>query len=334
MSVAYTAGIVSYKQHFTEMISFLDIDIDVDAAQDKKRWVQRSIIKKCLESTPDNYLELITSIYNSQDNSKSNHLPTARPLGDGSLKEDYDTLQRIKHEENNAQIEKDDRLALELLQEEEAQLVSDRERRQAVLLEDTRVAVELAKRLNSETLQRRNSHGREPTVHQKRLASGAPGASRHKQDARAGCGAPLPQKHGILQYFNTKIGGGSSSSCSSKFGRQGASRGNSGPGEKNSGSGDTMKRKASSTACGDHRRPPLQTSSLQECDMFCPKDALSTATTRVTASSPSLSASTQPVTAAVHFWNCSACTFSNYGLLAECEMCFEKKPSAVSSTMS
>jgi hypothetical protein len=135
-------------------------------------------------------------------------VPTAYHLGDGSLKADYDSQLRVRHDQDIAQIEKDDHLALELLREEEEQLRQDKEIRAALLLEDTRIAAELAQRLKEEASKTFSTkcatstaasiqvNGFNRKVTQKLKKASSSGGSKQSDKLSQ-------QKNGILNYFSS-----------------------------------------------------------------------------------------------------------------------------------
>jgi hypothetical protein len=298
----------------------------------------------------------------------------ARLLGDGSLKEDYDSLLRVRHAEDNAQIEKDDQLAVELLREEEAQLLTAQERRAAMLLEDTQIAVDLALRLKSEAAPTASgsasSHNITATLTQTRgSSSGGDGKQRHNRGSTSSRSRQKPddklshQKNGILHYFNTNSshsdGGGensnsqgssqpSSTSSSSSSREEGADRkraldlpSNAGTTSSSSSSSSTLPAAKKQHYVDSDSKSKVDASprlnSLFSSQSSVPMSDSAFSSSPICTTSPHhqsqlqlqlqsptpTPASSQPVV--TPSWNCTVCTFSNYGLLAECEMCGEKK---------
>lgn len=302
--------------------------------QDKKRWVQRSVMKKCLLNTPQNYLEHIQAVYNSQDNSQHNHVPIAQCLGDGVLKEEYESQVRVRRAEDNVQIEQDDLLALELLQEEESLLQKDRERREAMLLEDSRIAAELSLRMKSEapSSTARDSFSSSKKTKEK-LARGATGQkNRLKREDSAG------RTNGILKYFNSHM----TSSTESQSSSQGSNH-DSGSHSSSSIEGDGKKRpldtRTYDKSCHlssvikrrlDHPLPSnsININSAVDLSLSPPPLSSKTISSETLSSSPILTP--QSAHNAQQTWNCAICTFCNFGLLQECEMCGEKRGTASS----
>ena len=330
-------------------------------------------------------------------------------LGDGSLKADYLRELKVKHAEESVQIEKDDQLALELLEEEEAQLRTTQERRETMLLEDRRIATDLAQRLKSEARPEASSH-----VHrQVQVVKGSnrDGKQKNKRGSRQKMeGHMAPQKNRIMHYFNIngKNGGsgdssgiashssGSSSSSSrdssssrrrstedginghefSDSGRDCFSEnGNHDMSQTSTHSGDCVEEVALPTGPPAKRCPLvsdtssphssrttlhgssslksfLSQSSLRHTDDSAspspPADIMVLASSvisphppypqetprhhaHVASSPPSAASSASPEVvlsqpaASPLSWDCTVCTFSNYGLLSECEMCGEKR---------
>jgi len=311
---------------------------------DKKRWVQRSVLKKCLQNTPANYLEHIKSICSSQDNSEFDLISSARPLGDGLLKAEYETQVRLLHAEHSAQIERDDRLALELLQEEEAQLQKDREIREAMSQEDSRIAAELS--LRSPLAPPPSREGKAPTKNKR----SSTGSIRNGHRSITKVGDNCQQKNGILNYFNaavdrterTSSNGNKIDTCIIiNKDEEGRGKRSSQDHSRSVEEGIQRKRPLGAGSSAEDRsggcsRAPKKvglslhrssTSAVSSCDpSVVPVVDLASPSQiglpyTVIAPSQSLTAASSTAAVDVQSWSCAICTFSNFGLLPECEMC-------------
>ena len=264
-----------------------------------------------MENTPKNYLLIITSEVSSQDNSQSEPTPPVCCLGDGSLKADYEIMLQRRYSESRAQMERNDVLALKLLQEEEQQLRCAQEKREAMLLEDARVAADLSRKLQSQSSTTwPRSYSEKDTSS---IVDIRPRSSSSIPDTRA---VPrrgeniAKQKNGILRYFGVKEKNNPCQVADTKSLCEKIDR----------------KRKILNTGVSTSNSKTLHLKQeLQWPGDSCADDVV--VLSQVAEGRTDDESIASPGQYLTHqddiptAWNCTICTFSNHELLTECEMC-------------
>eukprot|EP00602_Paraphysomonas_sp_CaronLab_P006685 CAMPEP_0185034600 /NCGR_PEP_ID=MMETSP1103-20130426/24638_1 /TAXON_ID=36769 /ORGANISM="Paraphysomonas bandaiensis, Strain Caron Lab Isolate" /LENGTH=241 /DNA_ID=CAMNT_0027571323 /DNA_START=221 /DNA_END=943 /DNA_ORIENTATION=+ len=125
------------------------VDTSVTCPWDKKRWIARSVMKRCEDATPADYLsQLRDQVIQREDDGI---VPV--PLGTGVLAGEYKKMLEERIAEDSEQIEYDTELARRLVESEAERLRGEQEEVAARVEEDARIARELAEKLNN-----RSSH--------------------------------------------------------------------------------------------------------------------------------------------------------------------------------